>query len=440
MTKDPLPALRGLHERWGDVSSMRVAGTTVLFLFHPDDIEQVVVGHARDTDKGQLMVQLRPLMGMHLFTLEGDEHARRRRLASSAFRPRDLAPKIAPVVAATADMTSRWRSGEPIDALAEFDRVTIGAVAGSLFGRRIDDVAPQIQELVHELYGYLPWFTSATYPLTRRLRPIRFRRMLRMRARLLDIVRPLALESHERAMAEHRGDEEPGDIAARLMLLRDDASDGTDDKLTLDQITQELAGLLVAAHEGIALTVMFALADLAARPDLQARLEAEVDALLADGRAVEADDLRQMPFMRAVIDETVRRYGTTFLVRGVLEPFALDGSDVQLERGTQVITSTYDVHRDERWWRDPDAFDPDRFLTPDASRPRFAYFPFGGGRRVCIGQHLGIQTCAVMLAELLRDWTFERTDGDGPIEVWSNVLIRPKQPVTLVPRRRPHAG
>lgn len=431
---DPLPVLRELHERWGDVSRMRLPGATLAFLFHPDDIEHVVVGHARDVDKGRILKQLRPLMGLHLFTLEGTEHARRRKIASGVFRPRDLPPKVAPVVDAVTAMAARWPADVPIDVLAELDLLVISAVGGGLFGRSIESEAPRIQELVHELYGYLPWATSPQFAITGRLPLPRTRRMLRRRRALTAIVESLAREAQARIEA---GDTERGDVATLLLQAHDETVDGAS-RLSFEQVVDELAGLLVAAHEGVALTVTWALHELAAQPELRARAEAEVDRVLQDGRSVVPADLRELPLLRAIVDETVRTYGSTMLIRGLQVPVELP-SGARLERGWQVICGMYEVHRDPRWWREPERFDPSRFGPDAGDRPRFAYFPFGGGRRTCIGSHLGLQTCMVMLAQLLRDFRLERVD-DEPIGVYSQVLVRPTRPILMRATARTPAG
>lgn len=160
----------------------------------------------------------------------------------------------------------------------------------------------------------------------------------------------------------------------------------------------------------------------------------------APGRDATTDDLPELPIVRAAFNEALRLRGGTFVPRGALEDLPLAHSDLTIPAGHEVLASMWVTHRDPRWWNEPERFRLERFEWPDSTRPRFAWFPFGGGRRTCIGMHLAVQTGMLVLATILRDWRLEPIAGARPVHPVSNVLVRPKGPIRLVPRAIDAAG
>jgi cytochrome P450 len=232
----------------------------------------------------------------------------------------------------------------------------------------------------------------------------------------------------QRARSETRAEHASPDVLHRLLdgfehghaLLDDDAA-----------LREELRGLLLSAHETTALALSWTLHELAHAPDELAAVHAELDDVFEHDRAVTIADLPKLTRVRAAFEEALRLRGGTFIVRGTLEHARLDHADATIPAGYDVMASMWVTHRDPRWWNDPLEYRASRFVEPDPSRPRFAWYPFGGGRRTCIGMHLAAQTAVLSLATLLRDWTLEPRSGDPPVRPISNVLVRPQRPIVL---------
>jgi cytochrome P450 len=424
---DPLPVLDELHATYGDVVELRGPGLKLVVLNHPADIEQLLVGHARATTKGPTLQRMRRGMGRNLFTLEGEAHDARRRLLTPIFRPRDIAPQARWSSEYAAAAASTWRSGEPVDAGAAMDELVIAAMAHVVLGRAHEDERAELARLVHESVAVTPTLLDPAFDLKARLWPRHAARVDRT-ARGWDQLCDALVERARREPPP----EGPTDVLHQLLAGASSGQALLDDDAAL---REELRGLLLAAHETTALTLGWALHNLSRNPAARERMLAELDAV-THGESVRVDQLPELAFTRAVLDETLRTHGGTFVPRGALEDLRLDHAGVTVPAGHEVLASMWTVHRDERFWPEPDAWRPERFLEPDPARPRFAWFPFGGGRRTCIGMHLALQSGVVVLAELHRRWLLDPIDGDPPVRPYSNVLVRPTRPIMLVPRAR----
>jgi cytochrome P450 len=209
--------------------------------------------------------------------------------------------------------------------------------------------------------------------------------------------------------------------------------------LTERQLIDECVTLFAAGHETTANALTFTLWLLARHPDVAARLAAEVDAALGPDRPPGIDDLDRLPYARAVLAESMRLYPPAWIQgRQAVEDCAVGG--YRVPAGTVVFVSQWVTHRDPRWWPDPERFDPGRFLPgaaadADAGRPKWAYFPFGGGSRQCVGEAFAWAEATLVLAVLARRWRVEPVDA-GPLTLDPGITLRPAAPVRVIPRRR----
>lgn len=432
MLDDPLPVLDALHERYGDVVELRGPGMRLILLYHPADIEQLLVGHARATSKGATLKRIQRGMGLNLFTLEGDAHDARRRLLTPIFRPRDIAPHSHRALAETATTTAAWRDGEPVDVGAAMDALVLGAMAHVVLGRPHGDEQATVSELVHASVDVTPLLLDPLFPLKERAWPPHTTGLERIVARW----DALCDELIDRALAEPPARDSPPDVLHRLLAGHAGGQALLGDRQAL---REELRGLLLAAHETTALALAWALHQLARHPDCYEHLLAELDSVVGD-RDPRIDDLPRLRYTRAALEETLRTHGGTFVPRGACQPITLDHAGITVPAGHELLAAMWTVHRDARFWPEPDRWDPGRFLEPAVGRPRFAWFPFGGGRRTCIGMHLALQTGILALARLHRDWRLEPVPDDRPVEPRSNVLVRPSRAIELVPTARSRVG
>jgi cytochrome P450 len=224
-------------------------------------------------------------------------------------------------------------------------------------------------------------------------------------------------------------DDQRDDLLAMLLDATDPEAEGGEAGPMSDaQLRDEVMTLFLAGHETTASALAWTWHLLAEHPDVQARLHAELDAVLtaADGapRAPTFDDLARLPYARAVLSESMRLYPPAYAVgRLCVEATTLGGC--RIEEGWGVLTSPWLVHRDARWWPDPLRFDPGRWAAEDPARPRFAYFPFGGGSRICIGEQFAWTEATLVLAALARRWAVRPEPGRPPVRAQGAVTLRP---------------
>ncbi len=423
---DPLRRLTAWLREYGDVVHYRVAGTPWYLLGHPDDIASVLVGEHARYMKDELTHELARFVGRGLLTSEGSFWRRQRRIAAPSFQPRHLVGFAATMTDRSQRMLATWPDASARDVHEDMMRLTLDIVLQTLFGAAtipdLDAVGDIVSLLMADFQqNFLTW---------RRLLPAWFNREAiaridgardRLDAILYDIIR------QRRAAADPEHD---GDLLGRLLAARDD--DGS--RMTDLQLRDEVATLFLAGHETTALALSYALHLLAHHPDVQERLHAELEAVL-DGGAAGLEHVARLPFTDAVVRETLRLYPPAWVVgREALEDCTIAGW--RIPRGAQVLMPLWSVHRDPRWFEDPERFTPERWLGGLAERlPRFAYFPFGGGPRVCVGNHFAMLEAVLVLATVAQRY---RVSPVGPLELrlLPSVTLRPKDGVVLRTERR----
>jgi cytochrome P450 len=400
--RDALGVLLRTARRCGDIAYYRFAGARLFLVTHPDHVKDVLVTRHRHFT-GLAFEAGKSVAGEGLLSAQGEVHRRHRRILQPAFH-RD---RIGGYAGAMVERARRWREGrrpgEVVRLRAEMARLTLGVIGETMFGAEDERTADDIREL---LDAALARFTPATFWFARTLErlPIPLsRRFVRARARVDE--RVYRLIASRRGEAGARGD---------LLSLLLDASDAEGDGrgLTDGEIRDEVVTIFLAGHETTANALTWAWCLLADHPDAEREMHRELAAVLG-GRLPTAEDLPRLPFTSGVFAETLRLRPTVPMIfRRVVEPLELGG--YQLPRGAVVILSQYVSHRDPRFWEDPDRFDPRRWLPEaGAARPRYAFFPFGGGPRVCIGEHFAWLEAMMLLATIAQRWRILPA-GAGP--------------------------
>jgi cytochrome P450 len=399
--RDPLGFFQECARRHGDVVAMRFGTRRVYLVSHPDDVRHVLQDNARAYGKSAPAGRIRPLFGDSLTTLDGERWQRQRRLIRPLFQPKRLAFLIPIVVEHTTPMLERWRygaaHGEPVDALEEMTDLTRAILLRAVFGavamtdaRRVGqalDVA--LEHADRRLWSPLSWLDIPT-PAERR-----FRRALR------------TVDSFVHSMREAGPRGSPDTL---LSMLRDAHDFETQARMTDAELHDELKAFLVAGHTTTTSALAWLWHALSAHPVIHATLQRELKRTLG-GRDPGADDLPALAYTRMVIDEVLRLYPPTWLTaRTPLEPGEVRGH--RLPVGSIVLLSPFVTQRHPAFWDDPDRFDPERF-TPErsAGRPRFAYFPFGGGPRSCIGSWFATVTMQVVTAILAQHFALSPVPG-----------------------------
>lgn len=401
--------------RHGDITHVQLGGRHIYVLRHPDHIRDVLVTHSRHFVRGRGLRRARRLLGDGLLTSEGELHLRQRRLIQPAFHRQRIACYAHTMAAYAARERDRWRDGEMLDVHATMMRLTLAIAGKTLFDADIEGEATEIGDAVTQA---IDTFEIAVLPFTELLDHLPLPWVLRFnaaRARLDDTVYRMIAE-------RRRSDGDRGDLLSMLLAARDEEGDGTG--MTDEQLRDEVLTLLLAGHETTANALVWTWYLLARHPEVERRLHEEVDAALG-GAPPAMDDVARLPYTRMVLAESMRLYPPAWLL-GHEAAAEVEIGGWRIPAGSLCIMPQMIVHRDARWWRQPERFDPGRF-APEAlsSRPRFAYFPFGGGPRQCIGEQFAWTEGIIVLATLAQRWRLTIPPG---------TIVEPRPVFTLRPR------
>jgi cytochrome P450 len=421
---DRLGFLTALARENGDVAVFRVGPHRAWLLSHPDQVRDVLVTRASDFRKGPVLQRARIVLGDGLLTAEGDVHRHHRRLLQSAFHP-DRIRGYAEVMTAQADAaTRRWTPGAPLDVHAETVRMTLTTAGVTLLGTDVDSDVDTVGRAVADL---LSAYRLAFLPFGWRLQRIPVgpaRRLRRGRARLHGLVDDMIVKRRATGV-------DAGDLLSSL-ILADPAGRFSDEEIRDQAVT-----LLLAGHETTANALAFALQLLAHHDDIDGRVHAEVDEVL-HGSLPRPDDVDRLPVCRSVIAEALRLFPPSWAMgrQGVEEHPV---GDQVVPAGDLVVLPQWVVHRDPRWWPHPDRFDPGRWSDDAArGRPRWAYFPFGAGVRMCIGEGFAWTEAVLALATIVQRWHLE-PDPQRPLRLEPLITLRPRDGLWLRPVLRPVA-
>ena len=421
--RDPLRFLVGTREREGDLVQFRLLDREFLFVSDPGLIEQVLVRQASRFGKDWFARDLKRILGEGLLTSEGDFWKRQRRLSSPAFHRERLAEYAAVMVDRAEAAYATWPTGAERDVHHGFMGLTLDIVARTLFSADVEGVGAVVGpalEAVLDWYGNPalvanPWLVATPLPPARRYREAG----AAMRGIVDGIIR-------QRRAAP---DPDSHDLLAMLLAAQDE--DGA--RMTDTQVRDEVLTLFLAGHETTALVLSWATTLLCQHPAVTRRLRAEAEAV-APGRPLTLADLPRLTYAEAVVNETMRLHPPAWAIgREALEPFELGGH--AFPKGTSIFLSPWSVHRDARWFPDPDRFDPDRWADGLAKRlHRFQYFPFGGGPRVCIGATFAQVEARVVLGRILQQ--FDLSSTGRRVHAYMGATLEPHPGVFLRVQRR----
>ncbi len=386
-----------------DIVVGSIFGRQRLLLNAPDAIHRVLVDNTANYGRTPATIRiLRPIVGQGLLLSEGEEWRHQRRTIAPALAPRVL-PVLARHVAAAADdaMTrlAPAAAREPVNLLATVQLMALDIAARSMFSLEMGQYGAALRRLTEGFAANLarPHFFDLMLPpgipTLRDLGRMRFRRKWVALMDEIMTARPLAPES-----------DKPRDLFDMLRAARDPETGAA---FTHEQMRDQVATMIVAGHETTALTLFWSMYLLASAPAEQERVFQEVHTLDL-GPDAAGDALARLPYTRAVVSEALRLYPPAFAIaRKALGPDQI--GDIAIEAGALVMISPWVLHRHARLWRDPDAFDPSRFLG--APPPRFAYLPFGAGPRVCVGAQFAVTEACLVLAKLIQRFHVGRADA-----------------------------
>ena len=389
-----------------------VGGQDIYVVSHPEAIQEVLVTHQAKFKKSRMLERARVLLGDGLLTSEGEFHTRQRRLVQPAFY-RDRLPGYAKVmVDQAAACRERWQPGVTYDVAREMTRLTLAVVTQTLFSANVDAEADEIGAALTQVFEL---FEVVLLPFSGFLEKLPIppvRRFHKARARLDQTIYGLIRE--RRASGVDRGD------LLSMLLAAQDEDGGAG--MTDEQVRDEVLTLFLAGHETTAVALSWAWYLLSQNPEAEAKFHAEIDRVLG-GRLPSIDDILALRYTEAVFSETLRLYPPAWAVgRRALEDVCLGGYTIPAR--SVLLMSPYVVHRDPRWFAQPQRFQPERWLAA-AERPRFGYFPFGGGARVCVGERFAWMEGVLLLAAIGQRWRL-RLDPAQRVDTHARITLRPR--------------
>jgi cytochrome P450 len=424
--REPLAFLSGAARAYGDIAYFGGATQKFYLLNHPDYIRDVLVTHNTTFMKGRGLQRAKLLLGEGLLTSEPPLHRRQRRLAQPAFHKQRVGAYGSLMVDYALRMgRERWQHGRTLDAAQEMMHLTLAVVGKTLFGTETEAEADEVRAALSAvMVSFRRMLLPFTELLDRLPLPSR-RRFERARASLDAIIFRIIEE-------RRRGGEDRGDLLSMLLHAQDDEGDGRG--MTDEQLRDEALTIFLAGHETTANALTWTWYLLSQNHEVEARLHAELDEVL-EGRPPTAEDLPRLIYTEMVLAESMRLYPPAWILgRRALKDYEVGG--YRLPAGALVLMSQYVTHRDPRFYPEPERFDPERFAPEaKAARPQFAYFPFGGGPRRCIGEGFAWMEGVLVLAALAREWRLRLVPGH-PVELHPVVTLRPKHGMLMTLERR----
>lgn len=422
---NPILLFEHLAATYGRVASYRIVTSDIVVMNDPELIREVLIVQPQNFIKERTQRRMKILLGEGLITSDGETHKRQRRIAAPAFHRQRIQAYATLMVERASAMRDSWQPGIEIDASAQMMHLALEIVARTLFNSDVTHDVLQINDEVNaimRLYNFLIALPRAELLLHLPIPGLmRFRRARRQ----LDKVVYRMIESHRAANTD------TGDLLSMLLASRDevDASAMTD-----EQLRDEVLTIFLAGYETVANALAWTWLLLGQNPEAEAKLHTEIDAVLG-GRLPMLDDLPQLRYAEMVLAESMRLYppawamGRQAICDAEIGPY-------KLPAGTYLFFSQYIIQRNADYFPDPLRFDPERFTAENkASRPRFAYFPFGGGGRQCIGESFAWMEAILSLVTIAQKWRLKLVPGQL-IDVQPKITLRPKDAIRMIPELR----
>jgi cytochrome P450 len=414
--RDPFGVLLDTVRKYGDIAFVRAAGVPVYLLSHPSDIHAVLIEKHRLYNKDRFARNIIPVFGRGLLINEGDSWRRQRALVVPAFHRQHIEKMAGTVVDATERMLAGWRDGAVIAVDQAMMRLSLDVVLSTLFGGDASSLAPRLEAALSDMS---PFFESvaASVPSLRWL-PTRSNRSLRRGVRALNQI-------VDDVIARGRSSSRPSHMISMLLEARDTNGHG----MTDEQLHDEVKSFFLASTDTTALALTYAFHLLGNHRAVDDRLANEVFGILG-GRPPALSDLAALQFTEQVIKETLRLYPPAWIItREPIEDDEIRGYRIPL--GSTVAMSPYSVHRDARFFEEPESFHPERWTrTFEEQLPAQAFFPFGAGPHRCIGATFALMELRLIVATIVGRFRLT-AESDEPLQLRASITARPAQRIRM---------
>ncbi len=428
---DPIPLFTHLEKTFGRIAHYRFMGMLIVFVNDPDWIGEILIHQQPSFVKERTLQRMKILLGEGLITSDDPIHMRQRKLIAPAFHRQRIAGYAGEIVRSAEEQTSAWQNGTTVDVGDEMMRLSLRIVARTLFDQ---EITPEVLSVVDEvntimgMYNFLVVFPAVEHFLHLPLPGISTFR--RSRARLDAIIARMIATRRALPREELEG---KGDLLSMLICSHyeaDDSADGTSNTgMTDTQVRDELLTIFLAGYETVANALTWTWYLLSENPEAAERMYAEVDETLGT-RAATLADVPNLRYTEMVFAESMRLFPPAWAMgRKSTAPIQL--GEYRFPAGANFFFSQYVIQRSPQFWDEPEAFRPDRH-TPEnkAGRHRFTYFPFGAGRRQCIGESFAWMEGVLSLATVAQRWRLQLLPGQTIIPQ-AKISLRPKYPMMM---------
>jgi len=425
--KDPLAFFTDTARTYGDLAGFRFGPQKVYLVSRPEWVEDILVKSAGKFGKGIALERAKVLLGNGLLTAAGQEHLLHRRMIQPLFHRQHVQSFADTFVRHAARWRDQVTPGADLDMTKEMSGLTLGIIGETMFSSDVQGDADEVREALTDAvsnfaYAFIPGLNYLQkLPL-----PI-FIKVRKARERLDRVIHRVIAERRAGDAGASKDAPLRPDLVSMLLAARDPENPNAGG-MSDTQIRDEAMTIFLAGHETTANAMAWTWHLLGTAPEVEGRLHAELTAVL-DGRLPTVEDVPKLEWTRAIISESMRLFPPAWTMgRRVLEDHAI--GDHTVEKGSLVILSQWVVHRDPRWWNEPEAFNPERWISDSrlpapGSRPKYSYFPFGGGTRVCIGEAFAWTEAILLLATIAQRWRFTR--GRHPLPTTEpRITLRPK--------------
>lgn len=443
--RDPLRFLTRLARDYGHIAHFRMGSQHVYLLNDPEAIRRVLVTDNDNFIKGRALQRAKKFLGEGLLTSENPLHRRQRLLAQPAFHRARIAGYAVKMTECAMQTSDAWQAGASVDIAQEMNRLALAIVSRALFDTSTEDAAGDIEESLTSMLALFQYLLLPFTEILERLPIPPVRRFHRAQAKLDKVIYSIIAE-HRASIA--RG-EERDDLLSMLMTAQDEesgteASNGDSARsMTDEQVRDETMTIFLAGHETTANALAWTWYFLAREPEVERLLHREIDEVLAgenrQPRTPTIDDYTRLPYTERVFTEAMRLRPPAWVI-GRLAKADYETCGYRIPAGSLILMSQFVMHHDERYYAEPERFDPEQW-TPErrAERPAYSYFPFGGGARRCIGESFAWMEGVLVLATLASRWRL-RLVPDQRVEMQPLITLRPKHGIhTILEKRNGYA-
>jgi cytochrome P450 len=424
LRQDPLGFLQQLQQTYGNMATIYLGRMPMVLLFRPEYVRYVLVEHPRNFSNRGVVQEDQGIASEGLLTIDGEKHRQQRRAVQPAFHKKVVESYAMIIEQYTQELLKTWHPGDRVDLSSAMQQLTLRIVSKCLFNI---DLSNQLNALGDAFNNMIGSSTSVAEDFLN----IRIDNPLTGYGKRRAAMRQLDILIYTLIAQRREDDREHNDVLSMLMSAQ--SGEEPETKLTDKQIHDHIVTFLAAGHETTAIALVWTFYLLSKHPQVREKLLDEIRTVLAD-RAPTVDDLASLPYLDWVLSESMRLYPPAWMqMRFVDKGFELDG--VRLPPGTLLMLSQWVIHRLPDIWEDPEVFRPERWDPENAQQiPPGAYFPFGGGPRICIGMPFAQLEARLILATILQHYVPQTAPGYKP-ELQPVITLRPKRNlhVTLMP-------